>query len=125
MRGSTCNSQDPADWIQKSFEYFRDRDVHPSVKINSSLLRLSISAALLAFTFSNVSCMTTYDAYGRPVETVDPDLALAGIAAAGLIGYAAANHHSHKRDCHEGGGYGGYHGGYGGYSSGGYYRPCY
>lgn len=91
------------------------------MKTKSSLLRLSICASLLAFTFSNVSCMTTYDAYGRPVETVDPDLALAGIAAAGLIGYAAANHHSHKRDCYQGG----YGGGYGGYHGGGYYRPCY
>lgn len=35
--------------------------------------------------------MTTYDAYGRPVQSVDPGLAVAGVAAAGLIGYAAAN----------------------------------
>lgn len=63
--------------------------------------------------------MTTYDTYGRQVQTVDPGLALAGVAAAGLIGYAAANnnnHHSHYR-------------GGGGYYGGGYYRrgyaPCY
>lgn len=62
--------------------------------------------------------MTTYDTYGRQVQTVDPGLALAGVAAAGLIGYAAAanndndNHHGH----YSGGGY---------YSSGDYYSPCY
>jgi len=72
--------------------------------------------------------MTTYDAYGRPVETVDPGLAVAGIAAAGLIGYAAANNHSNYRNCdrrtYYGGGYGGgYYGA--GHGGGGYYHPCY
>jgi len=100
-------------------EYFRTQRVHPFVKKNPSLLRLLTCVALLAFAGSSVSCMTTYDAYGRPVETVDPGLAVAGIAAAGLIGYAAANHHSYKRDCYQGGYYGG------GYYGGGYYRPCY
>jgi hypothetical protein len=44
--------------------------------------------------------MTTYDTYGRPVQTVDPGLAVAGVAAAGLIGYAVANNggsdHHHR-----------------------------
>ena len=61
--------------------------------------------------------MTTYDAQGRPVQSVDPGLAVAGVAAAGLIGYAAGhNHHDHYY--HDGGYYGG--GGY--YHSGGYYH---
>ncbi len=62
--------------------------------------------------------MTTYDTYGRQVQTVDPGLALAGVAAAGLVGYAIANNnddHRHYRS--------------GGYHSGSYhrraYRPCY
>jgi hypothetical protein len=88
------------------------------VKTKSSLLRLPTWVSLLVCVSSSVSCMTTYDAYGRPVETVDPGLAVAGIAAAGLIGYAAANNPSHYRDYPRGGCYGG---GYGG----GYYRPCY
>ena len=68
--------------------------------------------------------MTTYDGYGRPVQTVDPGLAVAGIAAAGLIGYAAGNNRSNYRDYPRGGYYGGgYGGGY--YGGGGYYRPCY
>jgi hypothetical protein len=45
--------------------------------------------------------MTTYDTYGRPVQSIDPGLALAGVAAAGIIGYAAANdnsgHRGHRR----------------------------
>lgn len=66
---------------------------------------------VLASTFS-MSCMTTYDSAGRPVQSVDPGLAVAGVAAAGLVGYALANdndghhHRSHYR------GYGGYYGPY-------------
>lgn len=70
-------------------------------------------AALLVPLGMSVSCMTTYDAYGRPMQTVDPGLAVAGVAAAGLIGYAAANNNHHHHH--------GYYGG-GGYYRGGYYR---
>jgi hypothetical protein len=55
--------------------------------------------------------MTTYDAYGRPVQSVDPALAVAGVAAAGIIGYAVASsndddnyHRAPAPDC-GGGGY--------------------
>lgn len=61
--------------------------------------------------------MTTYDAYGRPVQSVDPGLAVAGVAAAGLIGYAAANNRSHHH--HRGGYYSRP------YYGGGYYRGPY
>ncbi len=57
-----------------------------SVKVKC-LQILSMAAMLSLLT----SCMTTYDAYGRPVQTVDPALAVAGVAAAGLIGYAIAD----------------------------------
>jgi len=63
--------------------------------------------------------MTTYDANGRPVQSVDPALAVAGVAAAGLVGYALADDHHHH-----GGYYGrGYYGR--GYYGGGYYRGGY
>jgi hypothetical protein len=52
-------------------------------------LRTLALAAVAAF--ATTSCTTTYDAYGRPVQSVDPALAVAGIAAAGLVGYALAN----------------------------------
>jgi hypothetical protein len=48
-------------------------------------------AAILCIAAFSTGCMTTYDSYGRPVQTVDPALAVAGIAAAGIIGYAIAN----------------------------------
>lgn len=65
--------------------------------------------------------MTTYDSYGRPVQSVDPAVAIAGVAAAGLIGYAASNnndsHHGDHHDDHYSGGY---------YGGGGYYADdCY
>jgi hypothetical protein len=79
--------------------------------------------ALLACAAASVSCVTTYDAYGRPVQTVDPGMAVAGVAAAGLIGYAIADNHNHH-------GYYGYGGGYCApqpyyYGGGGYYRGGY
>lgn len=54
---------------------------------------LKTAAVLVALV--GTSCMTTYDAYGRPMQTVDPGAAAAGIAAAGLIGYAVGHHNHH------------------------------
>lgn len=82
------------------------------------LVRLSTAIALAACVGSSFSCMTTYDANGRPVQSVDPGLAVAGVAAAGLIGYAAGNNHN-DHHYHNGGYYGG------GYYRGGYYRRGY
>lgn len=59
------------------------------------------SAAVLTAIVASTSCMTTYDAYGRPVQSVDPAAATAGVVAAGVLGYAIANnnddHHHHHR----------------------------
>ena len=88
------------------------------MKSKSPLFRLTVFSALVAFVGSSVSCMTTYDSYGRPVQSVDPAVAVAGVAAAGLIGYAAGNnhddhhHHRYHRSEYYGGGY---------YGGGGYY----
>ena len=46
---------------------------------------------------------------------VDPALAVAGVAAAGLLGYAIGNNHGHHGHGYYGGGYYGH----------GYYAPCY
>ena len=66
------------------------------------------SAAVLSVIAASTSCMTTYDAYGRPVQSVDPAAATAGVVAAGVLGYALANdnddHHHHYRR-HRGGYY--------------------
>lgn len=90
------------------------------MKNKFSMLRLGVLSVLLALAGSSVSCMTTYDAHGRPVQSVDPALAVAGVAAAGLIGYAAADNHHHHHGYYRGGYYGGYRGGY--YRRGGYYH---
>ena len=42
--------------------------------------------AVGAFAAASTSCMTTYDAYGRPVQSVDPGAAAAGAVAAGGLG---------------------------------------
>jgi hypothetical protein len=84
------------------------------MKSKTPLFRFAILSTLVALMGSSVSCMTTYDSYGRPVQSVDPAVAIAGVAAAGLIGYAAANNNNNNH----------YHGGY--YGGGGYYRgDCY
>jgi len=101
-------------------------------------------AALLAFLGLSASCTTSYDAYGSPRQSVDPGVALVGVAAAGLVGYALANdrddHHYNSYNSSYGsgqyssyGGNGGYYedNGYsngGGYYGGGYsdgYSNCY
>jgi len=54
-----------------------------------------LKAAALLAVLAGTSCMTTYDAYGRPVQTVDPGAAAIGIAAAGIAGYAIGHNHNH------------------------------
>ncbi len=78
--------------------------------------------ALLACVTLSTSCYTTYDSYGNARQSVDPGVALMGVAAAGLVGYAIANdndnHHNHNN----------YYGGGGYYSDNGYgggYSSCY
>ena len=81
----------------------------------SSLFRWIAFSALVAGAVVSTSCMTTYDEYGQPMQSVDPGAAVAGAAAAGIIGYALANddndhlHHGYHRG---GGYYGGHHGGH-------------
>lgn len=81
------------------------------------LLRTSGALSCVLFAMSTTSCMTTYDAAGRPMQTVDPAMATAGVVAAGLVGYALSENNNHHHGYH-----GGYYGGYRGYG-GGYYRP--
>jgi hypothetical protein len=72
-------------------------------------------SALALIPLMATSCMTTYDAQGQPVQSVDPGAAAVGVAAAAVLGYAVANNRSNKYY------YGGpYYGGGGGYYGGGY-----
>jgi hypothetical protein len=84
--------------------------------------------ALLACATLSASCTTSYDAYGNPRQSVDPGVALMGVAAAGIVGYALAddNNHHHSNHYYGGGRYyrrGGY--GYGGGHYGGHYHGGY
>lgn len=75
---------------------------------------------LLACAALSASCTTSYDAYGTPRQSVDPGVALMGVAAAGLVGYALANDNdSYSQNNYYGGG--GHHGGH----YGGGYSHCY
>ncbi|MEK7950630.1 hypothetical protein [Luteolibacter soli] len=67
-----------------------------------------ITAGALAV--ASTSCMTTYDAAGRPVQSVDPGAAAAGAVAAGALGYAIGQHNDNDH-YYYGRGYG-YRGGY-------------
>jgi hypothetical protein len=49
----------------------------------------------------STNCTTTYDAYGNPRNSVDPGTAVAGAAAAGVLGYAIANNRNKDRHYHQ------------------------
>lgn len=92
---------------------------------SSRFLRLVSAIVLAGAVFSSTSCTTTYDAYGRPQQSVDPGLAIAGVVAAGIIGYAIADdndHHHYYGNSH----YqrSGHRGGYRRTSYGGGYPSC-
>lgn len=73
------------------------------MKKRSVISRWPLFVTVLLGACFSVSCMTTYDSYGRPVQSVDPGAAVFGAAAAGLVGYAIANnnndshHYYHSR----------------------------
>jgi len=81
--------------------------------IKNVLLRTVALVSLLSFAVTGVSCMTTYDAYGRPVQSVDPGAAVAGVAAAGVLGYALGrdrdNYNNHRHHGYYGRPYRGYY----------------
>ena len=57
-----------------------------------------MAMAFLLAAFACSSCTTNYDAYGRPVQSVDPGAAAAGAAAAGVLGYAIGRDNDDDRD---------------------------
>ena len=52
---------------------------------------IPLTAAAVLVALSGSSCMTTYDAYGRPVQTVDPGAAAAIAVGAAAVGYAVGH----------------------------------
>lgn len=55
-------------------------------------------ALVIVVAAGSVSCTTTYDSYGRPIQSVDPGVAVAGAAAAGVVGYSIARDRNRDRD---------------------------
>ena len=103
-----------------SVEYSATSCVIAVVKTTSIVSKLFQSIAIATCVAASVSCMTTYDSAGRPVQSVDPGVAIAGAAAAGLAGYAIANNNDNHH--YHGGGYYRPRPYYGGYQRRGYYR---
>ncbi len=66
--------------------------------LSKTLVRWGLIPALVVgLGLGGVSCTTTYDYEGRPVQSVDPGAVVAGAAAAGVLGYAiGANNPRHK-----------------------------
>ncbi|MEO1857914.1 MAG: hypothetical protein ABGY95_11210 [Rubritalea sp.] len=62
--------------------------------------KLKLFSLALATCLALPSCMTTYDRNGRPVQSVDPGLAVVGIVGAGLIGAALASDNNHRDGHH-------------------------
>lgn len=62
------------------------------------IMKHSVKLLCLAgFSLLFSSCMTTYDAHGRPVQSVDPGAAVVGAAAAATLGYALAKDRNNRR----------------------------
>jgi hypothetical protein len=74
--------------------------------------RIIAVVAVGAFAAASTSCMTTYDAYGRPVQSVDPGAAAAGAVAAGAVGYAIGQNNDDRHYHYYGGYRRPYYGGY-------------
>lgn len=57
-----------------------------------------------ALAIASVSCHTSYDAYGNPRQAVDPGVAVAGVAAAGVLAYAIGRdrHDDYRDNYHHG-----------------------
>jgi hypothetical protein len=82
--------------------------------MQKKLYRLFAAGLILSL---GASCTTAYDAYGRPMQVVDPGTAAIGAAAVGLLAYGLAsnnNRHDHHHGCRSSR-YSGYRGGYSGY----------
>ena len=60
-------------------------------------------ALLMALGIS--SCTTTYDAYGRPVQSVDPAAVAVGAVVLGAAAYSAGQHNSYNNNYNRHGGH--------------------
>ena len=102
------------------------------MKKNSVFRTITAMTAALGLILATSCTTTSYDAYGRPVETIDPVKTTLAVAAVGAVGYALAKNHDSRRSHrnhyrndhyrHHGYSHGYGHSGYGHHS--GYGRYC-
>lgn len=64
------------------------------------MIRSTTWVAISILISAGTSCTTTYDSAGRPVQSVDPGAAVAGAAAAGILGYAIGGNNSNNDNDH-------------------------
>lgn len=76
-----------------------------------SSIKLAVTAIVTALFLAN--CSTTYDSYGRPVQSVDPVAVGIGAVALGAIAYSAGKNNRNHRY---------YNNGYRGHYNHGHYR---
>ena len=79
--------------------------------MKTAFQRLLLAGLLLSVA---ASCTTAYDEYGRPIQVVEPEAAVIGATAAGLLAYGLADHHKHSQPNYDNRGYP--------YNRPGYYR---
>ena len=85
------------------------------MKHNDSWIKLTMAGIASAVLLSN--CVTSYDQYGRPIQTADPAAVAIGAVALGTIAYSAGKSDGrHQRGHYRSRNYG-YRGGHG-------YRGC-
>ena len=70
--------------------------------------KMTFAGVVLLASLGFSSCTTSYDAYGRPIQTVDPAAAAIGAVAIGAAGYAIGRnnsndyHYNHHNGHHNG-----------------------
>lgn len=84
----------------------------PNINETNDMKKITSLAVICLISMAAMSCQTSYDAYGNPQQTVDPGAAVAGAAAAGILGYAISNnrndnnHYYHNNNHYRHGGHG-------------------
>lgn len=71
---------------------------------------MTFAGVVLLASLGFSSCTTSYDAYGRPIQTVDPAAAAIGAVAIGAAGYAIGQNNRNDYNRHNGHHHNNHHG---------------
>ncbi len=69
-------------------------------ELTNAMKTITLKVGALILAIAGTSCMTTYDAYGRPVQTVDPGAAAAIAVGAAAVGYGIGQHNDNHYHGH-------------------------